>query len=102
MWVTSWISLRKNSLRNSRFPPCMDVIAEYRLLRKAGQLPDATQLLKREIGSLEPGAVAQAGKMLQKDLPAAFPDAKPWRVLVLGQCTTQYLLPVLKAWGWCE
>ena len=40
--------------------------------------------------------------LIRKDLEAAFPEAGPLRVLVLGQCTTSYLLPLLAGWSWVE
>ena len=40
--------------------------------------------------------------MLLKDIPAAIPDGRPLQVLVLGQCTTNYLPPVITAWAWAE
>ncbi len=52
--------------------------------------------------SSSPNEVAQAGRLLMKDLPAALPGGRPVQVLLLGQCTTNYLPPVLTAWAWAE
>src|SRR6478609_3503627 len=49
-----------------------------------------------------PPRESQIGKMLVKDLPAAFPEAATLEVLLLGQCTTNYLPPVVTAWAWSE
>lgn len=80
----------------------MEALNEYRTLRKTGRLPQAAALLRRMIRDLDAGAVAQAGKMLGKDLSSAFPESKPLQVLVLGQCTTSYLPPLIAAWAWAE
>ena len=80
----------------------MDAIAEYRALRKDGRLAEAVALLRRDLPLLEPNAVAQAGKLLLKDLASLHADTKPLDVLVLGQCTTNYLPPVITAWAWSE
>ena len=80
----------------------MDALNAYRALRKAGQGREAAEALRGQLASLDPAAVAQAGRMLVKDLPAAFPEARPPRVLLLGQCTTSYLAPVITAWAWAE
>lgn len=78
----------------------MDALTSYRTLRKEGRLPEALRLLAAAIPRFDAAAIAQAGKLLQKDLAAT--DAQPLRVLVVGQCTTTYLLPALTAWTWAE
>jgi FkbH-like protein len=78
----------------------MDALQEYRALRKSGRRKEAAEVLRRRISSLDPAGVAQAGRMLAKDLPEAFPEARPLSVLVLGQCTTSYLLPAITARCW--
>ncbi|HEY2573347.1 MAG TPA: hypothetical protein VGH65_04730, partial [Verrucomicrobiaceae bacterium] len=80
----------------------MDAIGEYRALRKDGRLADAAALLRRDLHLLQPNVVAQAGKMLLKDLAALPAETKPLDVLVLGQCTTTYLPPLITAWAWAE
>lgn len=79
-----------------------DPLNRYRQFRKEGRRDDALALLRRAIPGLDPNEVAQAGRMLMKDLPAAFPGVSPPEVLVLGQCTTNYLPPVVTAWAWAE
>lgn len=79
----------------------MDALTHYRSLRKEGRLPEAVTLLRTAIPGLDAAAVAQAGKVLQKDLPTAV-ETKPLRVLVLGQCTTNFLLTPMTAWSWAE
>lgn len=87
------------------FPDSTDALAACRQLRKAGNLPAALTMARRIVPELEPGQVAQLGKLLQKDL--AHPEAgvvsgAAVSVLVLGQCTTNYLPPLLAAWAWAE
>lgn len=78
----------------------MDALQEYRALRKEGRGREAAGALRGRIGGLEPASVPQAGRMLAKDLPGALPEARPLRVLLLGQCTTSYLAPCVIAWAW--
>ena len=80
----------------------MDALTQYRSLRKEGQLAQAAAGLKLAIPQMEPHAVAQAGKLLQKDLPMMEAPGKPLEILLLGQCTTNYFPPVLTAWAWAE
>src|SRR4051812_11751689 len=80
----------------------MDAIGEYRALRKEGRLAEAAALLRRELHLLEPNAVAQAGKMLLKDLVTLPAETKAVEVCLLGQCTTHYLTPLITAWAWAE
>lgn len=74
----------------------------YRRLRKEGRLDEAVALLQGVMPLLEPNEVAQAGRMLTKDLPAAFPQGDPPQVCLLGQCTTNYLPPLVTAWCWAD
>ncbi len=81
----------------------MEIAAQYRALKKDGRLQDALALARREVSAVEPNAVAQLGKMLQRDLCGrGEPSAEPLRVFVVGQCTTTYLLPMLTAWAWSD
>lgn len=79
-----------------------DALAQYRSLRKEGRLADAAALARKVMPSLEANQVAQFGKMLLKDLPAAFPEGTVIEVLLLGQCTTNYLPALIIAWAWAE
>jgi FkbH-like protein len=79
-----------------------DPLAQYRTLRKEGRLADAAALARQVMLSLEANQVAQLGKLLLKDLPAAFPDDASLNVLLLGQCTTNYLPALVTAWAWEE
>lgn len=78
----------------------MAALATYRALRKEGRLEEALRFIGPRLGALDAAALAQAGKLLQKDLAAA--GERPLSALVLGQCTTTYLLPALTAWAWAE
>lgn len=90
----------------------MEIAAQYRALKKEGRLQEALLLARREISSLEPNAISQLGKMLQRDLCARRQESaeistgtamvKPLRIFVAGQCTTTYLLPMLVAWLWAD
>ncbi|QIF01877.1 HAD-IIIC family phosphatase [Roseimicrobium sp. ORNL1] len=90
----------------------MDTVAQYRALKKEGRLQVALQLARRETSALEPNAVSQLGKMLQKDLCSGRQESaeiatgaaamEPLRIFVAGQCTTTYLLPMLVAWAWAD
>jgi FkbH-like protein len=80
----------------------MDALAQYRTLRKEGRLAEAAAVARKEMLVLQPNEVAQLGKMLVKDLPAAVPDVKPLEVLLLGQCTTNYLPALITAWAWAD
>lgn len=80
----------------------MDALAQHRTLRKEGRLAEAVGLARKAVPLLEANQVAQLGKLLTKDLPVAFPDSKAVDVLLLGQCTTNYLPPVITAWAWAD
>ena len=80
----------------------MDAVSQYRALKKEGRLDEALALARREIPAMEPHAVGQIGKMLQKDLPLAGKPQMPLHVQVVGQCTTTYLPPVIVAWAWAD
>ena len=62
-------------------------------------MTEALDLARRAVPQLEPGPLAQVGKLLQKDLAGTGVAST---VLVLGQCTTTYLPPVITAWAWAE
>ncbi|WP_075087954.1 hypothetical protein [Verrucomicrobium spinosum] len=79
-----------------------DLVANYRRLRKDGALNEALRLARKGVSTVEPGQVAQLGKLLQKDLPGSAGDTPVVEVLLLGQCTTTYLPPVVTAWAWSE
>ncbi|HSI62577.1 MAG TPA: HAD-IIIC family phosphatase, partial [Candidatus Saccharimonadia bacterium] len=81
--------------------PQMEIVAQYRALKKEGRLQDALALGRREVSGVEPNTVAQLGKMLQRDLCAEH-SMKPLKVFVAGQCTTTYLLPMMIAWAWSD
>ncbi len=83
-------------------PPENTPLNHCRQLRKDGRLDKALALLRQAIPFLNPNEVAQAGRMLLKDLPASLPDAAPLEVFILGQCTTSYLPPVVTAWAWAD
>ncbi len=89
-------------INDQKNPQVPDTLSQYRLLRKEGRLNEALRLLRQAMPFLEPNEVAQAGRMLLKDMSSAFPDGHPMQVLVLGQCTTNYLPPVMTAWAWAE
>ncbi len=80
----------------------MEALAQYRSLRKEGRLAEALVLARAHLRIQEPGAITPWAPLIRKDVDAAFPDGKPLRVLVVGQCTTSYLLPLLAAWSWVE
>src|SRR3954470_2902053 len=80
----------------------MDALAQYRSLRKEGRLAEAAAQARKAIPSLEANQIAQVGKLLLKDLPLAFPEAAGLDVLLLGQCTTNFLVPLVTAWAWAE
>jgi FkbH-like protein len=82
--------------------PGTGALNRYRQLRKEGRSHEALALLRQAMSGLDPTEVAQAGRLLMKDLPAAMTDSRPVQVLLLGQCTTTYLPPVLTAWAWSE
>lgn len=80
----------------------MDALTEYRKLRKEGRMRDGAALLRRVIPNLDAGSTAQAGKMLAKDLGVILTGSQPLQILVLGQCTTSHLPPLITAWAWTE
>jgi FkbH-like protein len=77
-------------------------LGRYRQLRKEGRLEEALVRLRQDIPFLGANEVAQAGRMLLKDLSTAFPGGRSPQVLILGQCTTNYLPPVVTAWAWAD
>lgn len=83
-------------------PPVADPLNLYRQLRKDGRLDEGLALLRQAIPLLNPNQVAQAGRMLLKDLPVAIPGGAQLDVFILGQCTTSYLPPVVTTWAWSD
>ena len=94
--------MMSGGIMNRKDPPEADALSRYRQLRKEGRLDEALALLRKAMPFLEPNEAAQAGRMLMKDLPAAFPGGNPLQVCLLGQCTTNYLPPVVTAWAWAD
>jgi FkbH-like protein len=81
----------------------MSVLAEYRQLRKESRLPEALDLARRSIPSLEANELSQLARLVINDLAKAKTlSAKPLDVLILGQCTTTYLLPLVTTCAWAE
>lgn len=73
-------------------------------MRKAGQSDQALGLLRDALrrGGLAPEEIDQAGRFIRKELSAGAADSSPapCRVLVLGQCTTNWLSTALTAEAW--
>ena len=80
----------------------MSFADDYRSLREAGQTDKALALAREVLPRLDGPTAARAGKWILRDLATENPSQKPVRVLLLGQCTTQYLPPLLAAWAWHE
>lgn len=80
----------------------MDVVTEYRRLKRDGCLEGALEVARRRLPAAGSRAVAQIGQWLRKDLAGSGAGEPGLRVLVLGQCTTTYLVPALVAWSWHE
>jgi FkbH-like protein len=78
----------------------MRALEEYRRLRNERRWEEAVEFLRPQLEELDAVSLTQAGALLQKDLGKAYPGRKPLDVLVVGQCTTTYLTPVLTAWAW--
>ncbi|MBI5725302.1 MAG: HAD-IIIC family phosphatase [Planctomycetes bacterium] len=82
-----------------------NVIKRAMALRKAGQTVEALGLLRGALrrGGLAPEEIDKAGRFIQKELPvvaAADAPRAACRVLVLGQCTTNWLSTALTAEAW--
>jgi FkbH-like protein len=67
---------------------------------KAARAAEALQELRRALGpgQLSPEELDRAGRFIQKCVAAG--ERPALRVLILGQCTTAYLKPMLAAVGW--
>jgi FkbH-like protein len=71
-------------------------------LRKSGQIADALDHLRdaHRRGQLDPEGVDRAGRFLAKYLPGSTAQTRPVRILVVGQCTTSWLVPAITATAW--
>ena len=72
-------------------------------LRKQGRVTEALDLLREGIrrGELDAEGVERAGRFILRELGAGVEGVeKPLRVLLLGQCTTSWLVPSLAAEAW--
>ena len=76
-----------------------DLFKTVRALRKSGQVGDALALLRDALrrGQLDAPGIDQAGRFIQKETRALNDEARPLRILVLGQCTTSWLSTALTA-----
>lgn len=84
----------------------MPVLTDYRQLRKEFRLPEALELARRAIPTLDAAELSQLARLLAADLAKGDTSSaallKPLDVLILGQCTTTYLLPLITACAWGE
>jgi FkbH-like protein len=79
-----------------------ETLAKFKQLRAAGQVSEGLALLRQALrrGEFDPDALNQVGGLLIKNA-AHFPaDPPPLNVLILGQCTTSWLVPALTAVAW--
>lgn len=84
----------------------MPILADYRQLRKEGRLDDALALARRAIPSLPADELSQLARLVSGDLKKNETKnestSRPLDVLVLGQCTTTYFLPLIMTCAWAE
>jgi FkbH-like protein len=79
-----------------------ELFQQITALRKRGEVDRALEVLREALrrGGLGPEEVERAGRFIIKARAAA-PEAKgTLRVLLLGQCTTSWLVPALTAVAW--
>jgi FkbH-like protein len=79
-----------------------DLIASATALRKQGRVREALDRLRDGLrrGVLDAEGVDWAGRLLRKEILAGATDQAPLRVLLLGQCTTSWLVNALTAHAW--
>ncbi len=79
-----------------------DVFKSISALRKQGRVEEALVLLRAALrrGGLGPEEVERAGRLLARELPGREGAGEALRVLLLGQCTTSWLVPALTAVAW--
>lgn len=76
-----------------------DLFRRCRELRRGGYIDEALQLLREALRrqTLAPEEMAQAGRLIARSLDGARVERDPVTILVLGQCTTSWLIPTLTA-----
>jgi FkbH-like protein len=79
-----------------------DVVRTCQGLRRDGRTDDALALLQQALRrrQLEPERIEAAGRFLRRALAEREDPSPALRVLLLGQCTTSWLAPVLAAEAW--
>ena len=79
-----------------------DLFKTVLALRKQGQGEELLGLLRDALRRRQVNAegLERAGRIIHKELAARNGEARPLRVLVLGQCTTSWLRTVLTAEAW--
>jgi FkbH-like protein len=82
----------------------MPALTDYRQLRKEGRLEDALALARRAVPSLPADELSQLARLVSADLTKTKTTStpKPLDVLILGQCTATYLLPLISTCAWAE
>lgn len=76
-----------------------DLFKNLSSLRKEGRITEALAMLREALrrGSLDAEATDRAGRFLIKELAAGKSEGKPLNILILGQCTTSWLVNSLTA-----
>ncbi len=79
-----------------------DIFQQIAALRKRGEIDRALEVLREALrrGGLAPEEVDRAGRFLIKARASAPEPPGSLRVLLLGQCTTSWLVPALTAVAW--
>jgi FkbH-like protein len=83
-----------------------NIFPVVKTLRKEGKVEDALELLRNALRrrQLDAEGIFNAGRVIGAELAKRNTDgngsASPSRVLILGQCTTSWFLPTLKAIAW--
>jgi FkbH-like protein len=80
-----------------------EIFKESRRLAKGGQADQALVLLRDALrrGLLDPAGIEKAGRAIQAYRSSDGEGrARPLKVLLLGQCTTTWLVPALTAMAW--
>jgi FkbH-like protein len=79
-----------------------DLFKSVNALRKQGRVHEALILIRSALqkGELGPEAVERAGRFLARELAGSEEAVAPLGMLLLGQCTTSWLVPTLTAVAW--
>lgn len=79
-----------------------ELLKSLNALRKDGRSAEALSLLRDSLrrGMLDAEGIDRAGRFIRREFEAGRIDGKPLKILILGQCTTTWLVSTLTAIAW--